>query len=58
MANHLKFCGCPNCRRGKHTKAGGAIVRAVVKKTRRKVKAALKRGETDIPKAAGVEYTD
>jgi hypothetical protein len=58
MANHLKFCSCRYCRAGKHTKSGGATVRAVVRKVRRKVKAALKRGETDIPKAAGVEYTD
>ena len=57
MPNHLKFCGCKACRKGKHTPAGSDTVREAIRKDRKAVKAALKKGE-EPPRKAGVTYTD
>ncbi len=57
MPNHMKACGCRQCRKGMHTKAGGATVRAAVRKKRKAVKAALKKG-TEPPDKGSVPYTD
>ena len=57
MANHLKFCSCRQCRAGKHTKAGGKVIQAVVRKNRRKTKAALKMGR-DTTQTVSAGYTD
>ena len=46
MSNHMKFCGCSACRRGVHAhKPGKTVVRAVIRKFRRKAKEDLKRGK-------------
>ena len=54
---HLKKCSCKACRRGLHTDAGGFTARSAVRKDRKKVKAALKKGE-EPPKAGSIPYTD
>lgn len=56
MANHLKFCGCRACREGMHRRSGG-VVRAVVRKFRRKAKQDLKQGKEPTNKIS-VPYTD
>ena len=58
MSNHLKKCSCKACRKGLHTKAGGTTARAAVRKARKAVKAALKKGDDDPPRAASMTYTD
>jgi hypothetical protein len=57
MPNHLKFCGCPRCRSGMHTKSGGKMVKRVVRRSRRTAKVKLKKGEEPEPKSS-VDYTD
>lgn len=56
--NHLKFCGCQQCRAGMHLSGrSAALVRRVVRRFRREAKAALKRGE-EPERVASVPYTD
>lgn len=57
MPNHIKFCGCRACRRGMHSKGGGIEVQKVIRKNRRKVKEALKKGE-EPEKKISCPYTD
>lgn len=57
MPNHLKFCSCQQCRRGKRSKNGSDTVRAVVRHTRRQVKQDLKQGK-EPAKAVSAGYTD
>jgi hypothetical protein len=57
MANHIKFCSCGQCRRGLRTASGSETVRLVVRKNRRKVKQALRRGEEG-ERVVTVPYTD
>lgn len=57
MANHIKFCSCGQCRRGLRTASGSAMVRTVVRKNRRKVKQALRRGD-EAERVVSVPYTD
>lgn len=45
MANHLKFCGCAGCKRGKHSLAAKTRTRLVIRKNRSDTKVALRRGE-------------
>lgn len=45
MANHLKFCGCTSCKRGKHSPAAKTRTRLVVRKNRHDAKVALRHGE-------------
>lgn len=57
MANHLKFCSCRSCRLGRHTKAGGKVIRAIIRKQRHDTKLALKQGR-EPERIHGVPYTD
>lgn len=57
MGNHMKFCGCKQCRRGMRTKYGGQIVLLTVRRARRKAKEALRQGKEPAP-AESVPYTD
>lgn len=58
MPNHIKFCGCPMCRTGKHHSARAkARVRRVIRSHRRRVKMALIAGR-ELPGVIAVGYTD
>jgi hypothetical protein len=55
----LKFCSCRLCRSGKHTKAGGDVVKATRRSYRRKVRQAIRMHAWEaVPDRAGVVYTD
>lgn len=57
MSNHFKFCSCPYCRRGMHSKYGSKSMKKLIRKVRRLAKQQLKQGEEPEPKhSAG--YTD
>lgn len=56
MGNHMKFCRCRACRSGLH-RGGGSTVKAIIRKFRRKAKAALKQGK-DPDNKISVPYTD
>ena len=45
MPNHMKFCGCRQCRRGMHSKYGGETVRKAIRKARRLAKEKLRAKE-------------
>ena len=53
----VKFCGCGHCKRGMHTRCGGLIVRAAIRKNRHNAKAALKKGK-EVEFTTSCEYTD
>jgi len=57
MSNHLKFCGCRNCRDGMRRKRGSSTVRATIRKDRRITKESLKNDKEPINKIS-VPYCD
>lgn len=57
MSNHMKFCSCQACKRGRHSKFGKTIVRQITRRFRRLTKQSLQKGE-DPPKIISVPYTD
>ncbi len=57
MSNHLKFCGCHLCRRGRHTETGSEIVKRPIRKFCRAAKQKLKKGEKPEFEVS-VPYTD
>jgi hypothetical protein len=57
MGNHLKFCSCDECRRGRKGKYGSKIVLLTVRRARRKAKEALRQGK-EPNKTESVPYTD
>lgn len=58
MPNHMKFCGCKSCRRGRSSGGGMKwLVTAIVRKFRRKAKQDLKQGKTP-DKVISCPYTD
>jgi len=57
MSNHVKGCGCRNCRAGMHSKSGGVMVQKFIRRVRRVVKEMLRRGE-EPPPAQSIGYTD
>lgn len=58
MANHMKLCGCRQCRAGMHTKSGSKILRRAIRVARKAVKRSLKAGDEKPHPKFGVEYTD
>ena len=57
MGNHIKGCGCQQCRKGMHTKYGSVLLQKLVRKVRRDAKEKLRRGEEPDP-CASRGYTD
>lgn len=59
MPNHMKFCGCSQCRYGMHkTKQGKKVVQQAIRKQRYQTKQKLKAGCEEIDQTIGVVYTD
>jgi hypothetical protein len=58
MSNQIKFCSCPMCRRGKHTKYGSSMVRRGIRTDRQQTKVKLKNGATDLDNRFSIPYTD
>jgi hypothetical protein len=57
MPNHIKFCSCHACRRGKRTPAVKAVTRNKVRSNRHAVKVQLVTGG-ETPKCISAGYTD
>jgi hypothetical protein len=57
MGNHLKGCGCSQCRRDMHTKSGSKVLQKFMRSFRRAAKQVLRRGE-EPPPTRSVGYTD
>lgn len=57
MASPMKKHNCRACRRGLRCKANSELAKSTVRKHRRVVKAALRKGE-EPPKTFSLEYTD
>lgn len=58
MPNHMKFCGCKQCKAGRHRRKRGLdMIQACIRKFRRKMKQAIKRGDEPDDKFS-VPYTD
>lgn len=55
--NEHPSCGCHHCRRGKHSPAGHATIKAVTRRLRRLYREALRRGAED-PIRTATPYTD
>jgi hypothetical protein len=57
MPNHLKFCGCKTCRKGRHRPGAKSAIRKKVRGFRHAAKQALKQGR-EPPDKTSVGYTD
>jgi hypothetical protein len=55
--NEHPGCSCRQCQRGKHSKAGHAVIRYVNRKLRQAYRVALRRGGEE-PILIGTPYTD
>lgn len=56
--NEHPSCGCPQCRRGKHSKSGRYTVKAVTRRLRRLYRLALRRPDDAEAIRTPTPYTD
>lgn len=57
MANHLKGCNHPSCRRGLRCQSGKALLKKIARKFRLRTKQAVGQGK-EPPHALSVPHTD
>ena len=57
MASPMKKCGCRGCRYGLRCRANSELARKTVRRNRRAVKQAIKKGN-EPPKTFSLEFTD